>query len=277
MADEVNEAPRQKTQRDGSSLPRVRAISRAVAVLRAFTASEPRLGLGEIATRAGLDAGTTRRILVTLRDARLVSQDQASGQYFLTLEMMRLAAAVPEQRDLREAAADLLEDLSARLGGTVFLAVVHNDEALCISRHMGRARVQVRWWAVGGTMPLHLGAAPRLLLATMPEAARERVLSGSASPMAGGSAVDVAALRAELVRIRARGWSYARDDVAPGLSALAVPVRDTAGRVRAAISVGGLTPMLGEPAEGAPPEGILAELLGTAEQIGNELSDNFII
>ena len=60
--------------RDGSSLPRVRAVSRAAAILRSFTPVRPHLALGEVVKITGLDAGTTRRLLVTLKDERLVRQ-----------------------------------------------------------------------------------------------------------------------------------------------------------------------------------------------------------
>ncbi|MFN8926973.1 MAG: helix-turn-helix domain-containing protein, partial [Rhodospirillales bacterium] len=46
----------------------VRAITRAVAILRAFTGERPSLTLGEVAAQAGLDKATTRRILLTLQE-----------------------------------------------------------------------------------------------------------------------------------------------------------------------------------------------------------------
>ena len=44
-------------------------------------------------------------------------------------------------------------------------------------------------------------------------------------------------LLAELTQVRARGWALADEELAPGVRSVAVPVRDGAGRVRAAMNV----------------------------------------
>jgi IclR family pca regulon transcriptional regulator len=44
-------------------------------------------------------------------------------------------------------------------------------------------------------------------------------------------------LDAELTTIRARGWALADEELAPGVRSIAVPVRDGAGSVRAAMNV----------------------------------------
>ena len=44
-------------------------------------------------------------------------------------------------------------------------------------------------------------------------------------------------LDAELTQVRARGWALADEELAPGVRSVAVPVRDGAGTVRAAMNV----------------------------------------
>lgn len=261
---------------DGATLPRVRAVSRAIAIMRSFTPAEPRLSLSAVAGRAGLDAGTTRRILVTLRDEGVVGQDPQTGLYALTMQAMRFAGAVPEGQSLKDMAEDLLVALARDTGSTAFLSVVEEHEAICIARFHAEAPVQVRWWSVGGTMPLNCGAAPRLLLAHLDEAGRERLLAAPLPAMTPESVTDPARLREILARIRARGWSHATDDVAMGLSALAAPVRDEAGRTVAAVSVGGLAPLIGRAEEGGPEPAILRALLGAAETLSRRLARGYV-
>ncbi len=256
----------------GETLPRVRAVSRAIAILRTFTPEQPYLALGEVAGRAGLDAGTTRRLLVTLRDEGLIAQDSRTGRYALTMAMLRLARAVPEGRSLRDLAGDLLPGLADTLGLTVFLSVVQGDEALCLARHHGAAPVQVRWWAVGGTLPLNCGAAPRLLLAHLDPARQAAVLSAALPALTGNSLTDPGALQDDIAAIRVRGWSFARDDVADGLSALAAPVRDGEGRVVAAMSVAGLTATLTRPGSDAPRPEALAALLDCCAELSERIA-----
>jgi DNA-binding IclR family transcriptional regulator len=110
----------------------------------------------------------------------------------------------------------------------------------------GTDPVHVRWWGVGQHMPWNRGAAPRLLLAQMPaEQARAALARAQATTPLPGLAVE--AVLALLPEVRAEGWAVATDDVAVGLSAVAVPVRDAAGTIVAALSLGGLTHLvLGE-------------------------------
>lgn len=257
----------------GASLPRVRAVSRAISIMRAFTAAQPFLSLSEVASITKLDAGTTRRILVTLRDEGIISQNPQTGRYNLTMQAMRFASAVPDGQSLRDIAEDQLNQLAHQIGATVLLSVLRGSEAVCLARFHGDAPVQVRWWSVGGGLPLNCGAAPRLLLAYLPHDAREDYLnSGPLPALTQLSMTDPDFLRAEVERIRSQGWSHATDDVAEGLSALAGPVRDEAGNVVGAISIGGLSPTIGDPNAMDGPPSTLVALLACCERVSSRLA-----
>lgn len=257
----------------GASLPRVRAVSRAIAIMRAFTASQPFLSLSEVAAIAELDAGTTRRILVTLRDEGIITQNPQTGRYNLTMQAMRFASAVPDGQSLRDMAEDQMNQLAHQIGATVLLSVLRGNEAVCLARFHGDAPVQVRWWSVGGGLPLNCGAAPRLLLAHMPLDACEDYLGRGPLPaLTARSMTDPDMIRAEVDRIREQGWSYATDDVAEGLSALAGPVRDDTGTVVGAISIGGLTPTIGDPNAMEGPPASLKALLACCERVSTRLA-----
>lgn len=224
--------------RDGSSLPRVRAVSRAVSILRSFTRENPSLTLGEIVSITGLDAGTTRRLLVTLRDEGLVRQDAASGRYSASVGLLELGRAVPETLSLTALVEDRIKQLAEETQTTVYLSTASGDTALCTARHNGGRAIEVRWWAVGEHRAFNRGTGPRVLLAYQPEARREQVMRDILR-LDGSQFTE---LRAELADIRATGVSVKHDEIAPGLSAMAVPLLDRSGNILAAISTGGLTP-----------------------------------
>lgn len=235
---------KEKPPRDGRNLPRVRAVSRAIAILRAFTADQPLLGLGEIAEITGLDAGTIRRILITLRDEGLIQQDASSGRYSLSLGILELSAGVSDTASLSTVLETSLISLAGETGKTVYLSVLSDDKALCLARYHGKYGVEVRWWSVGETMPLNCGAGPRILLAYLGAEKQESILSGDLTALTENSNVDRDKLKKELSLIRKRGWAVTQDDVALGLSALAMPIRNHSGELVAAVSLGGLTPQI---------------------------------
>ncbi|KRS15316.1 IclR family transcriptional regulator [Roseovarius indicus] len=222
----------------GATLPRVRSISRAVAILRAFSQAHPHRALNEIVRETGLDAGTTRRILVTLRDEGLVFQDPSTGLYSASAGLLELARAVPESLTLINLVDDRLHQLAKDTQTTIYLSTVDRDVALCQACHNGGQAIEVRWWAVGEIRTFDRGTGPRVLLAHLPEAERERILSGPLKLDPG----EEKALRAEIARAREKGFIVKHDEIVEGISAMAVPLLDDHGRLLGAISSGGLTP-----------------------------------
>lgn len=249
-------------------MPTVRAVSRAVAVLRAFTAERPQLSLAEAAQAAQLDKGTTRRLLLTLIDEGLIRQDPASQRYGLTLGILPIAAAVPTG-GLREEARPVMAKLAQDCGVTAFLSVAGQQGALCLERVHGSDPVHVRWWGVGQHMPWNCGAGPRLLLAFMGEEKLAAALRHMQA-LTPHSETNAARLRRHLPLVRTRGWEATVDDVAVGLSAVAVPVRNHSGDVIAALSLGGLSHLVLDES-GAPRE--LARLIVAAAEISAQLHD----
>lgn len=251
------------TPRDGSSLPRVRAVSRAVSILRSFTPMRPHLALGEIVKMTGLDAGTTRRLLVTLRDEGLVRQDAASGLYSASIGLLELSRAVPESLSLAALVEDRVKQLAEDSQTTVYLSTVAGDQAMCNARHNGGRAIEVRWWAVGEKRAFNRGTGPRVLLAHLPEERREEIIRDAlALPPE-----DAEVLRRELEDIRNSGVIVKHDEIASGLSAMAVPLLDHTGALIAAISTGGLSPRY----KGAEKAEMQRLMIGAASDMAEKL------
>jgi DNA-binding IclR family transcriptional regulator len=151
---------------------------------------------------------------------------------------------------LREEARPAMAQLAKETGATTFLSVPGEKGALCLERIHGHDPVQVQWWAVGNHMPWNCGAGPRLLLAYI-DGERVSAVARHFRALTPKSEMDPNRLRKHFGLVRKRGYEIAIDDVVPGLSAVAVPVRDRAGALIAALSVGGLTHLIlrddGEP------------------------------
>ena len=253
------QAPVKSRGQHGATLPRVRAVSRAIGILRAFSTDRPFLALNEIVRATGLDAGTSRRILVTLRDEGMIYQDPASGLYSASTGLLELARAVPRTLTLASLVEQRLTRLAEDSQTTIYLTVYSGDEALCVSRVNGGLAIEVRWWAVGETRAFKRGAGPRVLLAYLPEAERERIIAG---PLG----LDLRAaddMRRELAAIVESGFIIKHDEIAAGISAMAVPLMDEDGALLAAIASGGLTPRYIGAAQ--------AELLGMMQRAAQDM------
>jgi IclR family KDG regulon transcriptional repressor len=150
---------------------------------------------------------------------------------------------------------------------TVFLSVYRDLQAICLERVHDLQGMEVKWWSVGGALPLNCGGAPKLMLAYQSTEEIERALSRPLVALTPKSILDPNLLRDRLRRIRTQGYCFAIDDVALGLSALAVPILDRRGELLCAISMSGLTPQMSE--RGRPIH--LARLRLAAEAIRSRL------
>jgi len=228
-------------QTEGSAAGSVQAVRRALSILRAFKIGDRALSLGEIAGRTRLDKGTTRRLLMTLIGEHLIDQNTETRNYSLGLGVLELVAGLGPRKDIGQRAQPILSEIAKETGATAFLGMLHDDAALCLARVDGDQAITVRFWSVGGKMPLHCGAGPRVLLAHLPQAELSRQLAAPLAALTPFSPCDPIALAKMLARIRKRGWEVAADDIVEGIASLGLPVHDRSGAVTAAVSISGLT------------------------------------
>ncbi|MBW3098963.1 IclR family transcriptional regulator [Pseudohoeflea coraliihabitans] len=244
----------------------IRAVSRAIAVLNSFAGKDAQT-LAEVSAATGLDKGTTRRLLLTLVENNYIALDAANNQYRLGRAIRDLASNVSDSQDLRTLAQPALLELASELSVTVFLSVFKEGAAVCLARYHDMRGLEVHWWPVGGTLPLNCGGAPKLLLAYQPEEEIARLVSEPMQPLNENSIVSPDDLRQRLALIRERGFECAVDDVAIGITALAVPVLDADNKPICAVSIAGLTPQMIKNGEPVP----LERLRQTARHIRGRL------
>jgi DNA-binding IclR family transcriptional regulator len=223
----------------------IQVIDRAVQLLQLLGASTAPMRLGDVATRADLTPSTTRRILASLIENGLCEQ-AADGGYRLGLGTLELGHRAEAGLDLRERSAPVLERLARDSHLTSFLCVRHEQRAICIERVDGRYAFSLAL-TVGGSLPLHAGAAPRALLAYDGEDDIRRYLrdSGPLERFTEKTIVDPELLIAELRESRERGWVVSDEDVTPSVAALAMAVfGHGSSEPIASVSVAGLLPQV---------------------------------
>ena len=196
-----------------------------------------------LAERLGEPRSTVYRLLNSLAQLGLVEHGAGRGRYRLGLRLLRLGHAAVSRFDVRAAALPVMEQLNESTGETVFLCVQRGDEAVCIEQIDGR-RVQVLALSLGGSLPLHVGAAPRVLLAWEPRERWDEYGAGRLARFTDRTPADPGALQAELAAIRAQGYAVSDGDVTEGIAAIGAPVFDHRGAACAALSIAGVRPAL---------------------------------
>lgn len=253
----------------GGSLSKVRAVERAMALLRAFGPTSTRLSLAELTRLSGLDKGTTRRILQTLASGDFIEFDDTTKTYSLGPGILLLLPGVRYGSDLRDVAAPALTRLAEESGATSYLWTYFDGFAMCLDRVKSpELHIDTLRSGIGTRVTLNHSAGPRVLLAYLSAEERGKVLGAPLEQPTSRSVVDPAMLEASAAKIRKQGWEFATDDYALGMSALGVPVLNARGELVASVSIASLTPQFSM-ADGRPE--LLSLVQKTALDIGARL------
>lgn len=221
----------------------VDALEGAVAVLSALEAAGE-AGPTRVARAAGLRRGDAATLLERLCVTGLVECVEGAGEYRLGLRLFHLGAAVGRRLEVRRASRAELEGLHRATEETVYLCVRRGDDALCVDRIDG-LWVQSLTLRLGETLPLHLGAASRALLAQQPASFVRGYLERTRlERLTERTPATRSAIERELRAVVARGYAVSDGDIRLGIASIGAPVRDHTGAVVAALSVGGPRPSI---------------------------------
>ncbi len=202
----------------------------------------PEKSLTELSQKAGFNLSTTHRILNALKSRGYVEQNPETLKYKLTFKFFEIGNIVVRHLNLREEAIPILTDLAEKTGESAYLIILDNDEAFCLERIDGRHYIKVLFLQVGGRMPLHVGAGPRVLLAYLPDEEVDRIIKSKGLPAwTKKSITDPCKLKEDLKKIREQGYALSFEDATEDVAALGCPVRNWRGEVCATISIAGIS------------------------------------
>lgn len=221
---------------DASNERGSQAVHRVLRVLLCWTTGEPTRSLTEISQDARLTLPTAHRMIKALQREGFLALDSVSGRYSLGPTVMDLARVVLQRADEDElvlVAMPHLERIRTITGETVGLHLPVAESRICVAELVSRAPIRTAT-GVGRTYKLPSGAAGRALLAWSPER--------TALTLAG---IDDEATRAEILAttesIRRTGYAISEGETIEGARAIAFPIFDSNGDVRAAVNITGPT------------------------------------
>ena len=219
----------------GSGPDFVESLARGLDGLAGVDAHHGSMTLSEVATAADLARPTARRLLLTLEELGFVRSD--GGTFELTPKVLTLGMAYVGALGLWDIARPHLEALVKRTGESSSMAQLDGSDIVYVARVSVPKLIALRV-EIGTRFPAAQTSQGKVLLAALsPEvlATTLTMPSRAGLPRYIGRSEDQ--LRDELTQVRARGWALADEELAPGVRSVAVPVRDGAGVVRAAMNI----------------------------------------
>lgn len=216
----------------------VPALTRAMDILELFLEGDGTLTAPDVIRRLGLPRTTVHELLSTLAArSYLVALPDQPGRYRLGVRTYQLGSRYAEQLDLAAEGQQVAREVAETCDETVHVAVLEDTDVIYIAKVDSTHAVRMVS-AAGRRLPAHCTSVGKMLLAMLPQAELEaRLAHHELVAMTPGSLTDPAALRAELDRVRERGTAVEHRESNPDVSCVAAPVRDSGGRVVAALSI----------------------------------------
>jgi DNA-binding IclR family transcriptional regulator len=218
---------------------RIPIIDRMVEIL--FILERDNLGasIRDIVDQLGLPRTSVYRILNTLQFHEIVRRSP-DGTYRLGPRLLALAARAGGDHDIAAVSAPHLRRLATETGEGCKVSVVDGDGVVVVAVVDGK-REYALTVVPGQRLPLHAGAAGKLLMAHLPALDLAERLHRPLPGYTPKTLADPRRLATELARVRKQGWAQDKGEYSPSVQAFAAAIEDESGKVVAALSVPFLT------------------------------------
>ncbi|MEU4152801.1 IclR family transcriptional regulator [Streptomyces sp. NPDC026659] len=204
-------------------------LGRGLRLLSVLAEHPAGLGVSAAARAARLPVSSAHRILGRLVEERFATYDEDARRYALGSRVLELSRGFQRSAAGYSAAAGPMGRLAARTGLPVIAGVLDGADVLLVLTVQGTQHLQLRS-AEGTRNPWHATSLGKALVAQLPEAEREELLKGPLPAVTPRTVTDPELLRAELARVRERGWAEVDEENEIGVRSLAAALPGTSRR-----------------------------------------------
>ncbi|HNR13375.1 MAG TPA: IclR family transcriptional regulator [Thermodesulfobacteriota bacterium] len=200
------------------------SVKKAFEILKLLADADHGLGISGLSKTLKLSKSTVHGITAALEELGVIIRDPLNKRYTLGYAMIELGRKGLSRIPLREVAKRHLLELVEKVGQTVFLGVLLDQDILILD--VAESSRELKITATSGTkIPLTAGAVGKLFLAAMEEKAALRYLNGRGLPQyTENSITDVPRYLEGLQKIREQGYATDYCEYLQGANAIAVPI-----------------------------------------------------
>jgi DNA-binding IclR family transcriptional regulator len=242
-------------------------VVRALRVLTSLADHGGGLGLQELSDLLELPPSTVYRLTAVLVDEGFVVRTSRGKRFMLGPAVRRLVASTSSDH-VRRVAEPVMSRLNRETGETVFLAEMVGREAVCFAIKQGTRPLRM-YVQLGSSLPLHAAASARVLLAHLDDLSTAALLDEvEFTQWTPRTITDRRQLTRHLELVRDRGYDICDDEMENHVWAVAAPLRDITGEVRAALAVVAPLPTVGDAERRAY---LQSAVLAACEEVSVEL------
>jgi IclR family pca regulon transcriptional regulator len=202
----------------------VTALSRGLAVIRAFNGAHPEMTLSEVAATTGLSPAVARRFLLTLVDLGYAARH--GTRFLLRPRVLELGATYLESMNLATVAQPHLQQLRDSTGDSASLTILDGVDIIHIS-HVATQRLMQFFVTSGTRVPAYASSTGRVLLAHLDESALDSYFAeAELTARTENTVTSRKKLRDVLRQVRQDGYALVVDELDYGMLSIGVAVQD---------------------------------------------------
>ncbi len=217
---------------------RLSSVAMAVRLLKCFSEGEAEIGVTTLSRRLGVAKSTVYRLASTLVSEGLLEQNPETERYRLGMSLFGLGALVRQRMNVATDARPFLFHLREATGETVHLAILEGAEIVFVLNLESNQAIRMRA-DLGARKPAFCTAEGRAMLAFQTPEIVNDVLGSVLVPRTPKTITDPRAIRKALETIRQTGFATEDEQSELGMRSVAAPIRNSNGRVIAAIGLAG--------------------------------------
>ena len=213
------------------------SLARGLAVIQAFSQRQRELTVSQISSKTGFSRAAVRRCLYTLAKLSFAGSDD-SRHFHLRPRVLALGHSYISSMPLAAMAQPVLENVSRILHESCSIATLDRMDIVYIAR-ANVTRIMSIDLVVGSRLPAFCTSMGRVLMAELPAEKLDEFLDRVEFKRHTERTVAGAEKLRQILRLVQRnGYCIVDQELESGLRSMAVPIRDSAGRVVAALNVG---------------------------------------
>ena len=217
----------------------IQSVKRAIQVLNLFTHDNSELSLKQISQELNIHKSSALRIVQTMEMERYILREPIAGKYRLGYRLYELGNMVIPAIELKKESEPILRRLMQKTKETVHLVIHDKGEAYYLNKIDGPRRMQILS-KIGSRLPMHCSAMGKVLLAYMdPDELKKFMHEKKLCRLTPNTITDPEVLMGELKCIQKAGYAVDNGEFENGLKCIAAPIRDSSGKVVAAMSISG--------------------------------------
>lgn len=215
----------------------VPALAQGLGILALFGGDQRSLTAPEIARLLSLPRTTVFRLLQTLQSLDYVRCEPDKRHFSLGPALLNRGFEYLASLDMVEVAQPILQELRDRTGLSSHMAIREGREVIYVARFPARSTIASSV-NIGTRFPVHATIMGRMTILDLADKELAELFRDQPLPrFTRQTPTSLKALRALLAEDRKRGYAVSQAFFEAGVSAIAAPVRDGAGRIAAAINV----------------------------------------